>query len=375
MRLRDGLTSRRRRGFTLIELLVVIAIIGVLIALLLPAVQAAREAARRAQCTNNLKQLGIALHNYHDRNNAFPPGGIADETPTNLAQGNIWNGNQSVLSWRALILPDIEGGTLSNAINFNIHASTGAQMYTAWVTVNSTWLCPSDPGNTQAGTGLRQANTLTGQWPNGSGPINPATGAAATVVPVANYAGSFGDNYCIGGLTPPGGPWETPINTVPPVGQPRIGWAGFWGTNFSEDLGTRGSGQLRGIFSYRNQGIGPVGISSMTDGTSGTLMVGEVLPAQAADSNFWHHNGCTFGTTVPINWQTTEAPSITFGDSNWKSRFSYASKGAKSQHPGGANFLFGDGSVKFVKQTISLPVYCAIGSRNGGEVVSSDSYQ
>jgi len=372
MRCRFGRT--RRGGFTLIELLVVIAIIGVLIALLLPAVQAAREAARRAQCTNNLKQLGIALHNYHDRNNAFPPGGIADETPTNLAGGNIWGGAQSVLAWRALILPEIEGGTLANAINFNIHASTSAAMYTAWVTVGSTWLCPSDPDNAQAGTGLRTANTLTGQWPNGAGAINPATGAAATVIPIANYAGSFGDNYCIGGLTAPGGPWETPINTVLPAGQPRIGWAGFWGTNFNEDLTVRGPGQLRGMFSYRIQGIGPVSMASITDGTSNTLLVGEVLPAQTADSDFWHHNGCTFGTTVPINWQTLEAPAVAFGTNNWKSRFSYASKGAKSKHPGGVNMLFGDGSVKFVKQTISMPIYCAIGSKAGGEVVSADAY-
>jgi prepilin-type N-terminal cleavage/methylation domain-containing protein/prepilin-type processing-associated H-X9-DG protein len=364
-------SSRRvRSGFTLIELLVVIAIIGVLIALLLPAVQSAREAARRAQCTNNLKQIGLALHNYHDAFGSFPPGAIADESKP----AGIWGGAQSVLAWRALILPQMEAGNTYNALNFDIHGSTGSSWYTSWVTVNSNWLCPSDDGNSEAGLGLRPREGLEGQWPNGPGPIVPGTSAPVTIVPVANYAGSFGDNYAIGGLTPPGGPWETPINTTPPPGVPKIGWGGFWGTNFSEDLSTRGPGQLRGFFSYRNQGIGPVNIGSVRDGTSGTIMVGEVLPSEAADSNFYMHNGCTFGTTVPINWATTQAPAVEFGSSNWKSRFSYASKGAKSRHPGGANFLFGDGSVKFLKQTISLPIYCALGSRRGGEVVSADQY-
>ena len=115
----DGQTLTRRSGFTLIELLVVIAIIGVLIALLLPAVQAAREAARRIQCTNNLKQIGIALHNYHDKFGTFPLGGVNDRSDTFRG----WGGSRNALTWRALILPEMELGNVYHALNLNITLS------------------------------------------------------------------------------------------------------------------------------------------------------------------------------------------------------------------------------------------------------------
>ncbi len=349
------------RGFTLIELLVVIAIIGVLISLLLPAVQSAREAARRAQCTNNLKQLGLALHNYHDIHGSFPPGGMT-------APGWGWANNG--LTWRGLILPMMEGNTAYNAVNFNLYAdgSGQASFATAWYTLFSTFICPSDPNNS---TGFRGDGGVDGQHPAGPAPLRP--GGGATAVPVANYAGSFGDNYCIGGLTGTGGPWETPVGTVPPVGRPRVGWAGFWGTTFNENLSASTGGQLRGFFDYRTLQV--VNIASVNDGTSSTVMVGEMFPSQAADSNFWYFNGGTAGMTVPLNWQTkSTACGISFGSPDWQCRFSYASKGFKSAHPGGANFLFGDGTVRFVKNSINQNIYCAIGSRNGGEVVSQDAY-
>lgn len=280
-----------------------------------------------------------------------------------------------------MILPQIEGTTIYNAINFSAPTTGTSEMYTAWVTVGNVWLCPSDGTRDQRGLGLRNNSTPDGQYPNGSGPTVPPgfPGAGgAPPIPVSNYAGSFGDNYCIGGLTAPGGPWETPTTATYPGPLPgnavRIGWAGFWGTDFNVTLSARGTGTLRGFFAYRNQGVGAVNIAGVTDGTSNTIMVGETLPAQAADSNFWHHNGCTFGTTVPINWQTNLQAPVAFGTNVWNCRFSYASKGAKSLHAGGVNMLMGDGSVRFVKSSISLPTYCAIGSRNGGEVVSADAY-
>jgi prepilin-type N-terminal cleavage/methylation domain-containing protein/prepilin-type processing-associated H-X9-DG protein len=370
----------KRRGFTLIELLVVIAIIAVLIALLLPAVQSAREAARRAQCTNNLKQIGLALHNYESSQGAFPPGGVSDESNGRTNWGGEVGGN-NLASWRALVIPQMEGGNIYNAINFNLPlnniVSSSAQ-WTALMTVSSAWICPSDDNYQGQGQGIRSSTGPWGNYPNGSSPVNPQTGAAETRVVVSSYAGSFGDNYAIGALTPGQNPWETyPYPPSLSVGQARIGYPGFWGTAFDDQVTVQSGGQLRGMFAYRIMGVGAVTIASITDGTSNTIMVGEVLPAQAADSNFWNNNGATFGTTIPINWHTLRAPldgTTPWGSADWQNRFSYASKGAKSKHPGGANFALGDGSVRFLKSSIALPIYCALGSRSGGEVVSSDAY-
>jgi prepilin-type N-terminal cleavage/methylation domain-containing protein/prepilin-type processing-associated H-X9-DG protein len=375
----------RRRGFTLIELLVVIAIIAVLISLLLPAVQSAREAARRAQCVNNLKQIALALHNYENSQSVYPPGGVADQSPSAAFPGgqSIWGGpgSNNVASWRALTIPFMEGTNVFNAINFSLSlndATSSNGQWTALMNINTSWLCPSDDNYQGVSDGFRSSSGAWGNYPNGNSPANPFTGQPETRVPVSNYAGSFGDNYAIGALTPVQNPWETfPYPPTLVIGQTRIGWPGFWGTWFNDQITGGPGGSLRGYFAYRIQGIGPVRISSITDGTSNTIMVGETIPAQDADSNFWDHNGCTFGTTIPINTITLRpvcSDGQTFGSADWQCRYSYSSKGAKSKHPGGANMAFGDGSVHFLKNSISLPTYCAIGSRGGGEVVSSDSY-
>lgn len=373
----------RRRGFTLIELLVVIAIIAVLISLLLPAVQSAREAARRAQCTNNLKQVALSLHNYENSQGVYPPGGVADESLPGVA-GGIWGGpgTNNVASWRALVIPFMEGGAIYNAINFSISLNNstggGSDQWTALMTINTSWLCPSDDNLQGVSDGYRSASGVWGNYPNGSSPNNPFTGQPETRVPYSNYAGSFGDNYCIGALTPTQNPWETyPYPPVLQPGQNRIGYPGFWGTAWDDQIANRGPGSLRGYFAYRIAQVGPVKVASITDGTSNTIMVGETIPAQVACSNFWNQNGATFGTTVPINWVTLRpvcSDGGTWGSADWQCRYSYAAKGAKSKHPGGANFAMGDGSVRFLKNSTSLTTYCALGSRNGGEVISSDSY-
>jgi len=377
----------RRHGFTLIELLVVIAIIAVLIALLLPAVQSAREAARRAQCTNNLKQIGLAVMNYEGAFGAFPTGGIADETNSTVWGGEV--GGNNLASWRALVLPMMEGSTIYNAINMNLPLNgvvSSSGQWTALTTVSSAWVCPSDDNYMGSGPGIRKSTGAWGNFSNGVGPYNPFTNALDMRQVVSNYVGSFGDNYCIGALTPIQNPWETyPYPPTPTPGQARIGYPGFWGTRYNDTISAETGGTLRGMFSYRIKGISAVTIASVTDGTSNTILIGETIPAQVADNNFWLNNGGTFGTTVPINWQTLRAPvidesavwndpSVPWGIADLQNRFSYASKGAKSKHPGGANFCFADGSVRFLKNSISLVTYCALGSRAGGEVISSDSY-
>ncbi|MCY2935857.1 MAG: DUF1559 domain-containing protein [Planctomycetota bacterium] len=362
----------RTRGFTLIELLVVIAIIAVLISLLLPAVQSAREAARRAQCINNMKQIGLALHNYLSTFDTFPVC-IADE-----AKGDIWgaDGGNNLLAWRALILPQMEQSTIYNALNTSRSMSNRGDQWTAYMAVGSAWICPSDDNLNGVSPGFRGVSGPWGNYGNGGVPVNPQTGAAESKIPVSNYQGSFGDNYCVGPLSSPQPPWETPGNGNPVPGQPRIGFHGFWGTSFDNAFNATG-GTLRGIFAYRNRNIPTATLASITDGTSMTVIIGEAIPAQTADSNFWNHNGCTFGTSMPINWATDRAPtdgSNPWGIADYKNRFSYASKGAKSKHPGGANIGFGDGSVRFLKNTISLPIWCALGSRNGGEVIGADQF-
>jgi prepilin-type N-terminal cleavage/methylation domain-containing protein len=308
----EGDILMRRRGFTLIELLVVIAIIAVLISLLLPAVQSAREAARRAQCTNNLKQIGLAVHNYLDAFLSYPPGGI-----TSSVGSNPWDAGANALNWRALILPQMEGGNVYNAINFSLNAAAdhgfqavSATIFTAWNTSSSTWLCPSDGtngdgklpnGQDDGKLGVANVNPQ-GQYCNQV--IDPTTGAVTHFIPAANYQGSFGDNYCGGVLCAPGLPWETPWNAVLLPGQQRIGWNGYWGTNFGPPDGfTPGSGVLRGMFDYRGTQKPPT-IASVTDGTSNTILAGEILPARAADANFWFQNGGLAGMTVPLNFNS-----------------------------------------------------------------------
>jgi prepilin-type N-terminal cleavage/methylation domain-containing protein/prepilin-type processing-associated H-X9-DG protein len=370
---------RESRGFTLIELLVVIAIIAVLIALLLPAVQSAREAARRAQCTNNLKQIGLAIANYTDQFGTYPPGAIT-------LNGNPWAAGANQLSFRALVLPQMEGTNVYNAYNvmLNMGVNSGVGQFTAWNNVLTTWLCPSD-GSTNGGrmtNGYYTADQLNAVW--GPCPINPVTGKVAPLAPVSNYAGSFGDNYCGGVLASPGLPWETPWNGVPPIGQTRIGWNGYWGTAFGPPDGfTQGAGKMRGFFDYRLTQPPPT-IASVTDGTSNSIIVGEVLPANAGDSNFWMQNGAYAGTTVPLGFNSNTITPVAGGpcsSSTWQSptapvgcRFGASAKGFISRHPGGSNFAFADGSVHFLKNSINLRTFCALGSIAGGEVLSSDAY-
>ncbi len=354
---------KARGGFTLIELLVVIAIIAVLIALLLPAVQSAREAARRAQCINNLKQIGLAVHNYLDRTNLFVPGAIGPPP------GSTWAWGNDAVSWRAMILPDIEQNSQYNAFNFNLHFDNAYTPYawaTAWYTVMTVFLCPSDGINSSGFVPYGPTGSYSVLTP----PPNPKGGQVA--VPCTNYNYSFGDNYAILPLSGPN-PWEDTLPLTIALGQARRGYDGFWGTTgVIASAPYNDSQTMRGFSDYRSGNVAQV--ASVTDGFSNTILAGEGLPDQDANNEMYGFTGAASGTTPPINLYTGASGPVSFQTTVWQSRFSYAARGFKSRHPGGANFLFADGSCHFLKSSISPFTFNALGSRAGGEVISSDQY-
>ncbi|APW61129.1 DUF1559 domain-containing protein [Paludisphaera borealis] len=310
------------RGFTLIELLVVIAIIGLLIALLLPAVQSAREAARRAQCSNNLKQIALAMHLYHETLNVLPPGYFTVDGPPNVGEiGNGW-------AWGSMILDRLEQRPLYNSINFSLQiADSGSQ--TARSAQPSVFLCPSATR---------------------SGPASFHFPKAAPLLPTDLSASQY------------------------------IACAG---SHFEQDYSLdRGNGVL-----IRNHAFG---LRDVRDGSSMTLLIGErsrnvadgtwvgVVPngiveqaRQCTDPN-WSYQVCggAYGmvlafTDLPLS---EPAPIIGLnspragGDSFW------------GLHPGGCNFSFCDGSVRFIKQTINPYILSALATRDGGEVVGGDQF-
>jgi prepilin-type N-terminal cleavage/methylation domain-containing protein/prepilin-type processing-associated H-X9-DG protein len=333
---------RHRRGFTLIELLVVIAIIAVLIALLLPAVQAAREAARRAQCINNLKQVGIAMHNYHDVIGSLPPGfraGSVDGT------------------WQMFLLPYIEGNPLYNAYN-----------------MAGRYLLPDGTKNQdgslryggvcQTTVTTKRVATLT--CPSDSPQAIPGTWGAITE---HNYAVNFGNAGMFQELTTAynGAASPTPAGSY---------YGGVWlGAPFSDTDPSFYPSRMR---TYN--------LSTVLDGTSNTLMASEVI--QSTDTSYrgytWWGDASAFETWLAPNsplpdmtqgYCTTIFPNILVPNPPCANTSvqgpTYASR---SRHPGGVNTLFCDGSVKFIKNTISLNIWRALSTTQGNEVVSSDSY-
>jgi prepilin-type N-terminal cleavage/methylation domain-containing protein/prepilin-type processing-associated H-X9-DG protein len=358
----------RSTGFTLIELLVVISIIGVLIALLLPAVQAAREAARRAQCVNNLKQIGLALFNYESAIGTFPPGYVDLQNNTantaDLDMGPGWG-------WAAQSLPFLEQQPLYNAINFTLQIQNASNT-TAAVTAMGTFQCPSDPFQQPV---VLYDSTFT----------NPIATVGHT-----NYVGVCGWEECFMSAT--GNPLPTYVNQFDGNDLDGDPTDGIFGSGISCTFGMAGLGPF-----WRNSNTR---LANVTDGMSNSLFVGERCAAHSPTTWTGAVKGarcpawmCTTPWTTP-NTPPSQAPNSGNGTAYDQADFDEAlplghgNASHKpnsdqpvfdpdtfwSMHPGGCNFLFGDGSVHFLKVTINGPVYQYFMTMAGGEILSADSY-
>lgn len=325
---------RCKIGFTLVELLVVIAIIGILIALLLPAVQSAREAARRLQCQNNVKQIGLALHNYHSTWNRFPMG----YGPMVVAYGS--GGSQppgsggAEWAWPTRIWPYIEQNSLNQDIPWHINYAGHPHADYNHIAAAQIpgFLCPSDPGS--------------------ENPYNH-DGACSSSPGRMHGRMSYGGNFGIG-------PQEGPI--VP---------ATSYATRKTNE-------RIRGIFSY-NWGAR---IEDITDGTSNTVATSELVVGVGCTIRGTHsydegplymHDYSPNDTTPDqVRWcsdadlVSPRAPCIKITKQNMMLHTS------RSHHAGGVNAGLCDGSVRFISETISLPIWHAIGTPDGGEVIAND---
>lgn len=344
---------RRTAGFTLVELLVVIAIIGILVALLLPAVQAAREAARRSQCGNNLKQLGLALQNFHDTYQRLPPGGATDQPPHGTAN-SAWGS-----SWMVYILPYIEHGNMFDKFNFGGGSGwgTNAANNTAAAknSIIASYVCPSSP----------LPNIC--RSPNSNGPIM-----------AASYVGMSG---AVDGLIP--GYTESRINTP------------------GSSAGCCSGGIISGGGALIPSGM--LSLASLTDGTSNTMVVGEVSDflVTADGSKRDYRSSGQHGFI--IGWRaTTSPPSVGNGGDNrtfnmvtlrypinlkkrtgtgwpdWPGNCgadgmcdnASSNTPLVSAHPNGVQVAIADGSVRFISQTTALDVVARIATRDDGQPVT-----
>lgn len=294
------------RGFTLVELLVVIAIIGLLTALLLPAVQAAREAGRRVQCFNNLKQMGLGLHNHHDVHKLFPYGGS-------------YNSSVPCLSWSAAILPGLEQQALYDSINQQV-SYLHADNLAAGQTVLSVFLCP---------TAVNQDLLK----PNGDTP------GSATKYAVTNYGANWG---------------ERSLRCYP-------------ATNCQNNYPGDGSGHGRGVLLLASER--QLGFKDITDGTSNTIAVGEA-PEGLHSIWIGHKNVFDQSAPVSAKVSSPATWSSCFPVFRSKpGNFCDFGQEFGSYHAGGAQFLLVDGSARFVSQTMDNKTLAALLSSRGGEVV------
>jgi prepilin-type N-terminal cleavage/methylation domain-containing protein len=309
-----------RSGFTLIELLVVIAIIAILIALLLPAVQQAREAARRTQCRNNLKQIGLALHNYNDNHNALPSGSIVQLNAAGTQDfGHGW-------TWHASILPYIDQAPLFQAIQ-GVNGMGG------------------DPGDQNTGTTqVFRSSTLAGFWCPSQPDVR--NGSQKNGYQTCNYNGNMGTRIGNGNDDCYGTGMSTPAHIRTNV----------WGCMNGN-----------GIFYISSS----VRFRDVTDGLSNTIFVSEV-PDSGGDAIGIFNAGCDrraiFSGGADSNPPTEMTEYLIAAESNDPINGG-AEEAAGSWHVGGAHFVMGDGSVRFLSENMHMATYQALSTRAGGEVV------
>ncbi|MFW6106817.1 MAG: DUF1559 domain-containing protein [bacterium] len=336
--------SARGHAFTLVELLVVIAIIGILVALLLPAVQAAREAARRSQCTNNLKQFGLGLHNYHDTHKGFPIGGTGT------------SGTLPRAGWQTLVLPFMEQGPLHDQLHFD-GPRPGVEYGGVQGSVTRQVLADGDEAGEKQ---VPYAMCPSSNWPSHM-PGSTSTQFKTTANwAQSTYTGSIGSQP-----TPSANGACSPFNAFA---------ESFPGCSAAETNYARSTNPqcVSGMFSYYGVFLK---ISNVTDGTSNAIFVGEVRPDchSHATYGWWFSNsmGNAHASTVaPINEATTcdKSKQISNPDCTAKNNYNY-SWGFKSPHPGGTQFLMVDGSVHFLSETIDHGTYQRLGGRADGEPV------
>jgi prepilin-type N-terminal cleavage/methylation domain-containing protein len=350
------MSQRERSAFTLVELLVVIAIIGILVALLLPAIQAAREAARRSGCTNNLKNLGLAVLNHHDVMKHFPV-----NMGASINKSEAPGRDQPGVGWILNTLPQLEeqalfdqfkaGGAFEGTFVAGLCVSprenkglaslkNGVSVPQLMKTQLSVLQCPSDDN-------ARQLRGDQYQWtPNCQVATTSYKGiiddTVANESPQSNFFNNLPDEYKSGNYRDP-----------PPPG------SGGTPRDCHRDIRCRG-------FFFRQSFQRPVKIAQVTDGTSKTLMIGEDLPEYNYHSAAFYANGSWCSCNTPLNYGFGENPD-TFAINKW-----FDAQGFRSKHPGGVLFCAADGSVKFVAESVDNIFYRTSCTRNGNEAVSGE---